>query len=152
MLISNRQTANTLHSYSAVACTDITGFGLLGHLAEMIDTDPGLLEVQLHISALPLLAGAAHCIAHKLLSSLHLENSRSERALINPESFIDHPLYPILFDPQTAGGLLAAVPTDQAQQCLAQLRRQDCPQAAIIGSINSLEGAPANNGGRVRLL
>ena len=152
MLISNRQTASILHSFQAVACTDITGFGLLGHLAEMIDTDPGELEVRLQFSALPLLAGAAHCIEHKLLSSLHIENSRSESALINPEAFANHLLYPILFDPQTAGGLLAAVPTEQAQQCLLQLQQQDCPQAAIIGSIDAVEDGGTARAGRVRLL
>jgi len=152
MLISNRQTADIIHRCHAVACTDITGFGLLGHLAEMIDTDPGLLEVQLQFSTLPLLPGAAYCIEHKLLSSLHTENSRSESALVNAESFANHPLYPVLFDPQTAGGLLAAVPTAQAQQCLELLQQQGCPDAAIIGSINAIECNGTTTAGRIKLI
>lgn len=151
MLISNRQAAQIIHAHKAAACTDITGFGLLGHIAEMINATKDKYEVKLQLSSLPILEGAEQCIEEKHLSSLHPENIRSESELINPQQFNAHKLYPILFDPQTAGGLLAAVPAENAQACLEDLRQGDSPDAQIIGEIRERTQPNNNNGGSIRL-
>jgi len=64
-------------------------------------------------------------------------NVRLGRALRNQADCVDHPRYPLLFDPQTAGGLLAGVPADQATACLAALREAGYAHAALIGRITA---------------
>ena len=133
MVISNRRGALILTEHGATAATDLTGFGLLGHLVEM--TRPSGVDAELKLSALPLLDGAQECVAAGIVSSLQPANVRLRRALRDQEAFVKHPRYPLLFDPQTAGGLLATVPADQAQACLAALRDGGYPHTAIIGRI-----------------
>jgi selenide,water dikinase len=87
-------------AHGATACTDLTGFGLLGHLVEM--TKPSGVDAELVLSALPVLPGAEECVAKGISSSLAPANVRLRRALRNQEAFVNHPRYPLLFDPQTA--------------------------------------------------
>jgi selenide,water dikinase len=122
-----------LLAHGATACTDLTGFGLLGHLVEM--TRPSGVDAELDLAALPLLDGAAECVAAGVLSSLQPANLRLRRALKNQQEALGHPNYPLLFDPQTAGGLLATLPAAQADACLAALRAAGYPQAVRIGRI-----------------
>ena len=133
MVVSNQQGAQILHTFGATACTDVTGFGLLGHLVEM--TRPSGVDAELMLSDVPLLEGAQACVASGIVSSLQSANVRLRRALRNAQGFATHPHYPLIFDPQTAGGLLASVPPAQAQACLAALQAQGYAHAAIIGSV-----------------
>jgi selenide, water dikinase len=135
MMVSNQQGAEVLRSHGATACTDLTGFGLLGHLIEM--TRPSGVDAELQLSALPLLAGAVECVQAGIVSSLQPANVRLRRALRNAEAFVSDPRYALLFDPQTAGGLLASVPAGQAQACLQALRQAGYGQAAAIGRITA---------------
>ena len=106
--------AEALVAVGAHACTDVTGFGLAGHLAEMIRaTGKGdTVSVDLHLDALPVLAGAAELFAKGFASSLQPENLRARHLIDGMDRAMSHPKLPLLFDPQTAGGLLAAVPAD----------------------------------------
>ena len=133
MVVSNRRGALILTEHGATAATDLTGFGLLGHLVEM--TRPSGVDAELKLSALPLLDGAQECVAAGIVSSLQPANVRLRRALRDQAAFVQHPRYPLLFDPQTAGGLLATVPADRAQACVAALREAGYPHTAIIGRI-----------------
>lgn len=133
MMISNRAGARILARHRASAATDLTGFGLLGHLVEM--TRPSGVDAELQLSALPLLDGAQECVGAGIVSSLQPANVRLRRALRDQAAFVQHPRYPLLFDPQTAGGLLATVPADQAPSCVAELRAAGYPRTAIIGRI-----------------
>ncbi|MBP8306412.1 MAG: selenide, water dikinase SelD [Burkholderiaceae bacterium] len=135
MVVSNRQGAAILREHGATACTDLTGFGLLGHLVEM--TRPSGVDAELRLSALPLLDGAQETVAAGIVSSLQPANVRLRRAVRNPEDFVGHPRYPLLFDPQTAGGLLATVPADRAQACISALRAAGYPHTAAIGRIRA---------------
>lgn len=133
MIQSNRLGAQCLQAHGATACTDLTGFGLLGHLVEM--TRPSGVDVELDLSALPLLEGALETSAAGILSSLQPANVRLRRALRNQAEAVGHPRYPLIFDPQTAGGLLATVPGDRAEACIAALRKLGYGQTAAIGRV-----------------
>ena len=133
MIQSNRLGAQCLRQFGATACTDLTGFGLLGHLVEM--TRPSGVDAELDLAALPLLEGAAETSAAGILSSLQPANVRLRRALRNQEEALKHPHYPLLFDPQTAGGLLASVPAARAQACIAALRALGYGKTVAIGRV-----------------
>jgi selenide,water dikinase len=133
MTRSNRDAARCLVAHGATACTDVTGFGLLGHLVEM--TRPSGVDAELHLAALPVLDGAEETARAGILSSLQPANVRLRRALRNQSDMIGHPRYPLIFDPQTAGGLLASVPAAAAPACVAALHACGYPHAAIIGRI-----------------
>ena len=138
MLQSNREAAQILFTHGARACTDVTGFGLLGHLVEMIK--PSAVDVTLDLDALPLLDGARETVAMGILSSLQPENVRLRRAIRDLECWSAHPVYPLLFDPQTSGGMLGGVPQENADACLDALRTAGCG-AAIIGTVTAPDGA-----------
>ena len=109
-LISNQKAAQILRQHGATACTDVTGFGLLGHLLEMLQASD--LSAELELDAVPRLPGAAKTIAEGILSSLHPDNLRTRRAVANIDEASQRPAYPILFDPQTSGGLLVAADSE----------------------------------------
>jgi selenide,water dikinase len=133
MVVSNRLGALCLREFGATACTDLTGFGLLGHLVEM--TRPSGVDAELNLSALPLLDGAEECVANGIVSSLQVANVRLRRALRNQEAMVKHPRYPLIFDPQTAGGLLASVPADRVDACVAALQALGYRHTVKIGRI-----------------
>ena len=135
MTQSNRTAAHILRAYNASAATDITGFGLLGHLVEMVKA--GNVDATLVLPRVPLLEGLGETMAAGIFSSLQPQNVRLRRAIRNPEAAASHPLYPVLFDPQTAGGLIASVPSERAQACVAALREAGYPSAAIVGFVES---------------
>lgn len=107
----------------AHAMTDVTGFGLAGHLRGICDAS-GVGTV-VSLSAVPVMQGALELSEQGIRSTL-FEDNRTGAGPINGPGF------DLLFDPQTAGGLLAAVPGKQADQVLAQLREAGYG-AAIIG-------------------
>jgi len=140
MLQSNRVSAEILHKHSLSACTDVTGFGLAGHLLEMLahDTSGGSARgAHITLNQLPLLSGAIQCLAKGMSSTLHAQNARNEKkfALANHEQEDAKWLRELLFDPQTSGGLLAAVSPDEADNCLRELKQSGYQSAAIIGEI-----------------
>ncbi|MXY25238.1 MAG: selenide, water dikinase SelD [Acidobacteria bacterium] len=131
MLQSNRAAAGVFRQHGAHACTDVTGFGLLGHLVEMARASG--VGARIHLDAIQLLGGAEETVAAGIVSSLQPENLRLRRAVANPEAAAGKGGYPILFDPQTSGGLLAAVPADRADMYVAMLQAAGYDHAADIG-------------------
>ena len=136
MLLSNQQAAACLQKYNATACTDLTGFGIIGHLIEM--TKASQVDAELMIDAIPLLDGAMQTVAAGILSSLQPANLRLRRAIHDIENASEYPAFPLLFDPQTAGGLLAGVPAEQVGACVSELKLSGYPDTKIIGRINEL--------------
>ncbi len=130
---SNRLAVPCLIAHGATACTDVTGFGLLGHLVEM--TRPSGVDAEVDLAALPLLDGAAETAASGILSSLQPANVRLRRALDTTPEMLHHPNYPLLFDPQTAGGLLAGVPEENVEACIVALRDLGYARTASIGRV-----------------
>lgn len=145
MLRSNQLAADSLRHGGATACTDITGFGLGGHLLEMLRSrDPALPPCQavLNLDTIPVLDGAIATLTAGHTSSLHARNGQILTAIAafnQPPSRTD-PRVQLLADPQTSGGLLATVPRDRVQACLEHLWANGDRTAAAIGEI--IEAAP----------
>lgn len=146
MLHSNLAAAQTFARFGAHALTDITGFGLLGHLLEMLDwrannddVEPleSHLSATLFANALPLLPGAAECAEQGIISSLYTQNASAFKALQDTAGPLPH--RSLLVDPQTSGGLLAAVPAAAAEECLLALHAAGSRAAAIIGVVDNGE-------------
>jgi selenide, water dikinase len=133
MITSNAKAAQILRQHGVHAATDVTGFGLIGHLIEMVRASD--VDATLAIDRLPLLEGARETVARGIFSSLQPQNVRLRRAIRELATVAEHPLYPMLFDPQTAGGLLAAVPLAEAEPCVAALRAAGYAAAEIIGFV-----------------
>lgn len=132
MLQSNQKAATCFLDHHSTACTDITGFGLMGHLLEMIRAAEGV-AVQVNLEAVPLLSGALETTRLGITSSLYPQNFQAIELIENVSEVIDYPQFPLLFDPQTSGGLLAAVPEAEGDRCLAALRSLGYTRSAIIG-------------------
>ena len=138
MVQSNREAAECLFEHGASAVTDVTGFGLIGHLMEMLRSAD--LEATLSLGSVPVMDGAEETIGAGLLSSLQPQNARLRDAVRG--AAVAHPRFPLLFDPQTAGGLLAGVPPDRAADCVAALRDRGYPRASIVGAVGEPSGRP----------
>ena len=136
MLQSAAAASACLASYGATACTDVTGFGLLGHLLEMLTASGA--DARLDPNRIPALDGAMPLLHEGLASSLHAGNSIALASLTD-EAAQDPAVTTLLIDPQTAGGLLAGIPADRAADCLAELQRVGY-RAAEIGVIERRSG------------
>jgi selenide,water dikinase len=139
MTQSNRAAASIVRAHCARAATDITGFGLLGHLVEMVKASN--VDVCIALARVRLLDGLSETIAKGIFSSLQPQNLRLRRAIRNLDAAASHPLFPVLFDPQTAGGLLASLPQSHADACISALRTAGYIGAAIIGVVRERSAA-----------
>jgi selenide, water dikinase len=135
MTKSNRDGAAILQAHGVHAATDVTGFGLLGHLVEMVRASD--VDVTLDLARVPLLEGVRETMALSIFSSLQPQNVRLRRAIKNIEEASGHANFPALFDPQTAGGLLASVPAERAQACITAMHAAGYERAAVIGRVTS---------------
>jgi selenide,water dikinase len=123
----------------AHAMTDVTGFGLAGHLLELLEASGAAAEITL--SALPLLPGAEALAAQGEASSLAPANRAAALGRLRaPQG----PRCDLLFDPQTGGGLLAAVPQAAAAACLAALRADGIPAQEIGRIVSGVPGITAS--------
>ena len=122
------------------ACTDVTGFGLLGHLGEMVAASPENCRVTLRAAAIPALPGALALLSAGWASSLAPSNASAlallgERIELQGQSDAAHQA--LLLDPQTCGPLLAAIPGDQLAAALADLQQAGFGGAAVIGQVHT---------------
>ena len=130
---SNAAAAAILRDHGASGCTDVTGFGLAGHLSEMVRASA--VGARVDAGRVPHLRGVLEALAAGAVSSLQDNN---ERALDDYTILRGRPNAPevrVLADPQTAGGLLAGIADDQAEQCVAALRREGYAEAEVIGEV-----------------
>lgn len=128
MLQSNQRAAAILAQFGITACTDVTGFGLAGHLLEMLDASN--LGAKLLPDRVPLLPGFNEVVASGIVSTLHRANARVSCRIAGRD-----PLPAWLFDPQTSGGLLAAIAADRVDEVLDQLHAAGYQNAALIGEV-----------------
>jgi selenide,water dikinase len=135
MQASLKPCVKVMRDHGATAGTDVTGFGLAGHLLEMLDASSASAEIDL--DAIPVLDGATQLSGQGVESTLRPGNEGSAGHAFAPT---EHPVRALLFDPQTAGGLLFGVPAEQAEACLAALQDGPAPDAAIIGRVRERQG------------
>lgn len=138
MLVSNAGAAGMAREAGATACTDITGFGLGGHLVEMLRASS--LDAEISLSALPALPGTLAALARGTRSTLAPQNVAMVGAVDRRETSAG---YDLLFDPQTSGGLLIGIAADRAGALVDRLRAGGTPDAALIGRVVARAGNSA---------
>lgn len=130
--------AAVLQEFGVTGLTDITGFGLAGHLAEMMEASG--VDSTLDMTAIPVLPGVNVLLSDGVESSLAPANADRLSALTGRPADTFGFTENLLCDPQTAGGLLAGIPYDRADACLAALRATGDGDAAIIGRVCAMAG------------
>ena len=130
MTLLNVYASTILKKYTVHSCTDVTGFGLLGHLNEML-TDQ--FSCVLESSATPILKGAYKGAQEFLITAGGQRNRNALSSDVKFE-FDDYALEELFFDPQTSGGLLVSVPTAQANDLLLELQAKGLT-SGIIGVV-----------------
>jgi len=134
---SNRVAASILYQYGAKAVTDVTGFGLLGHLQKLLASSGAGAVVQLQ--NIPVFGGAM-ALAQNGVGSTLLEQNQHVLTQIDCEELNDDGWLNILCDPQTSGGLLGIVPTSQSNGIIKNLHAGGYNLASVVGSIVDQDG------------
>jgi selenide,water dikinase len=132
MLTPGKFAAEAMREFDVKAATDVTGFSLLGHAWEMACASKVTLEIK--ADAVPLLEGALELAEAGMLTSADKTNREYVGEDIEIEESVNKDLVKLLFDPQTAGGMLISSPAHQSKPLLARLREQ-YPAARIIGRV-----------------
>jgi len=130
---SNALAARILRDHGATACTDVTGFGLLGHLGEMMRASDRTVVID--ALAVPVLAGASDLMVVGIESSLQQNNEQATKDFEVPEAHTHSPVLRLLADPQTAGGLLASIPRDASASCVVSLAQHGYERAHVVGMV-----------------
>jgi selenide,water dikinase len=142
MLRDNAAAARVARDAGAHACTDVSGFGLLGHLVPLLRASGA--SARIYPDALPALPGARALLERGVRSTFHAQNERDAGvALVRTGELDGSAARALLFDPQTSGGLLFAVPAERAADSVAALRANGDPSAACIGEIRPPRDGPA---------
>jgi selenide,water dikinase len=131
MVALNRRASEIMRSFPVHACTDVTGYALLGHAAEMAMGSG--VTIVLASARLPLLRGAARLARAGFLTGGCARNREYLRNKIIIDRSIREDLVEIAFDPQTSGGLLIALPSGEAPALVEELQAKGIGAAAIIG-------------------
>ncbi len=132
MLLPGEAAARVMRDFHVRCATDITGFGLLGHLWEVAQASRASLEID--SARVPLLDGALELAGQEMLTSGDKTNREFVGSGVAFREGLDSDLTSLLFDPQTAGGILMSVPRQKVDPLLAQLKRV-YPRAAVIGRV-----------------
>ena len=139
MATLNRDAAEAMAEHGAHAATDITGYGLAGHLAEMARGSG--VNVEIELPRLPVFRAVPDCLSEQILSGAVERNQDYAMGWIvadAPES----PAQAILYDPQTSGGLLVALPADRADGYVAALHDRGHTATAIVGRATASDARP----------
>lgn len=142
MVTLNAGASKAMLEAGAVAATDVTGFGLVGHLKEMLGTD---LDAELQIGSIPFLPGASELAERGNLPGGSKRNAGSAAGFVDVDGSIDPGRRALLFDAQTSGGLLIAVDDAGLGDLLGALERNGSPIHARIGRLT-------RGSGRVRVV
>ncbi len=138
MATLNRKAAEIMAGYPVNGCTDVTGFGLLGHVLEM--ATGGKVSITIFAEKVPLLPEVLDSVQMGLVPAGSFSNRNFCAHQIRQPKPIDPMLMDILADAQTSGGLLISLPEDRASALLGDLRAGGVPDAAIIGRVTGARG------------
>jgi selenide,water dikinase len=133
MATLNRDAAEIMANYPVHACTDITGFGFLGHISEMVvDSETG---IRIHTDRIPILPQTLDYAGMGLVPAGAYKNREFYERHVDFAPGVDALIQDILFDPQTSGGLLICVGSDRAEDLLQALKQKSIHNAAIVGQV-----------------
>ncbi len=131
MATLNKYAAEVMQKYPVHACTDVTGFGFLGHLHEMLHGESSAL---VYSSEIPHIPEALHYAEEFLITGAAQRNRNFLEGFVHIEPGVPFGIEEVLFDPQTSGGLLVSVPKEVAKQVLIELETLGLP-CGIVGEI-----------------
>ena len=138
MATLNRAARDIMVQYHVHSCTDVTGFALLGHSYEMAQGSDCTIHIQ--VDRVPYHPEALELASMGLIPAGAYRNREYAQAGVAVRGNISLAMQDILYDPQTSGGLLFAIPAEEADACLSQLK-QTIPNAAIIGYVTEKEAS-----------
>ena len=133
MAALNRDAAEIMEVFPVHACTDITGFGLLGHMAEMV-LDTGL-GIQIKTERIPFIKEALEYAAMGLVPGGTYNNRKFREMMVDMAPSVSPVMQDVLFDPQTSGGLLICVSPESAEAMKSELKKKGMTDTAIIGEV-----------------
>lgn len=133
MATLNKTAAEAMPRFDAHACTDITGFGLIGHLSAMAAASG--VDVEIIWDDVPLFDGVLECVAAGIVPGGIERNRESSQDAVDTQEGVTPAMLDVLFDPQTSGGLLIALPSQRAQALVEYLRQRGVTAAAIVGRV-----------------
>jgi selenide,water dikinase len=128
----NDKAAQVMVSIGANACTDITGFGLIGHACEMAEKSG--VSIEIFCDKVPLIPETLEFARMGLIPEGMYNNQEFRINMVNSNK-MDEALLSILYDPQTSGGLLISVPAEKAETMLACIKEAGDKEAAIVGQV-----------------
>ena len=135
MATLNRDAADVMNDYPVSACTDITGFGLIGHLAEMVfDSRYG---IEIWTEKIPIIPEAIEYAGMGLVPAGAYRNREFRESMVDFAPSVDILIQDVLFDPQTSGGLLICVEKESADDMVKSLKKKGVDNAAVIGEVLS---------------
>jgi len=132
-VVLNKKASELMLKYDANACTDLTGFGLLGHLNEMVS--PNDLSLEINALSVPYFEKAVETSEQGYKPGMSKDTMRSLEKSVTFDSAVSEAYRWLLVDPQTSGGLIISIPEERADDLLKELKSEDSPEAAIIGKI-----------------
>ncbi len=136
----NRIPAEIFPRYDVHAVTDVTGFGLLGHLLELARASQ--VSARINFGSVPLLEGAKDSARNGMIPGGSLQNLEFVSNHVDWKTELSREQKFLLADAQTSGGLLVSLPETEAGKYLSEVRQAGCPRAEIIGEIIEKEGNP----------
>lgn len=135
----NASASVVMQKYDVSACTDVTGYGLLGHASEMASGN----DVRLKINSqdVPYFADAPSLVAQDTYTQAYLANTTFLSDKVSFQSSVSEEMQHILMEAETSGGLLFALPAENADAAVKELQNADCPEAAVIGEVVAADTA-----------
>jgi len=135
MTALNKTAAELMVTCGAHACTDVTGFGLIGHLSEMGRLSG--VDVEIVWDDLPLFPGVIDCVADEIIPGGIERNRDSSAGCVTMGDGTQPGMLDVCLDPQTSGGLLIALPGAEADALVRKLHQAGITEAAVIGSVRA---------------
>jgi selenide,water dikinase len=133
MCTLNRAPVEAMEGFDIHAATDVTGFGLLGHAHEMMEASRTTADIS--VSRIPFLSEARRLVAEGVAPGGSRANARNMRSRAEVGAGVTDEEFLLVCDAQTSGGLLVALPEEQAEAYAARCREKGAPAGAVVGRV-----------------